>query len=79
MKRTRKATVILWVKRVLGFIAIILWFSIIYGISKSPMPFEEQAPYCMMSTMIIFGLLSLGYKGLEYWEYGEKSNQSDLK
>ncbi|SFV65645.1 hypothetical protein MNB_SV-3-298 [hydrothermal vent metagenome] len=41
---------------------------IIYKISQSPAPFKEQAPYCMVSTMIIFGLLSMGFKGLEYWE-----------
>ena len=68
MDKTQQKTLVLWIKRALGFTAIILWISIIYTISKSPAPFMEQAPYCMVSTMLIFGLLSLGFKGLEYWE-----------
>jgi peptidoglycan/LPS O-acetylase OafA/YrhL len=72
MENKQKQTIILWIKRVLGFIAIGLWIYIIYTISKSPAPFMEQAPYCMVSTMMIFGLLSLGFKGLEYWEKNQK-------
>ncbi|MDQ7084714.1 MAG: hypothetical protein Q9M36_07190 [Sulfurovum sp.] len=60
-----------WLKRLLAFLATVLWIIIIYTISQSPVPFAEQAPYCMMSTMMIFGLLSLSYKGLEYWERSE--------
>ena len=62
------ATTVTWIKRILGFTAITLWITIIYTISQSPAPFIEQAPYCMAGTMLIFGLLSLGFKGLEYWE-----------
>jgi len=65
---TQKKVFITWVKRVLGFTAITLWTYIIYTIAKSPTPFMEQVPYCMGSTMLIFGLLSMGFKGLEYWE-----------
>jgi hypothetical protein len=61
-------TMVIWLKRVLGFTAITLWMYVIYNISKSPAPFIEQAPYCMVSTMLIFGLLSMTYKGLEFWE-----------
>ena len=68
MTKETKSTLIVWTKRILGFIAITLWIYIIYTISKSPTPFMEQAPYCMVSTMMIFGLLSMSYKGLEYWE-----------
>jgi hypothetical protein len=32
-----------------------------------PEPFMVQAPYCIGSTMLIFGLLTLLYKGLDYW------------
>ena len=67
MKTQTKSTLILWLKRVLGFTAITLWTYIIYAISKSPAPFMEQAPYCMLSTMMVFGLLSMVFKGLEYW------------
>jgi peptidoglycan/LPS O-acetylase OafA/YrhL len=68
MENKQKQTIILWIKRLLGFIAIGLWIYIIYTISKSPAPFMDQAPYCMVSTMMVFGLLSMTYKGLEYWE-----------
>jgi len=68
MKLEQKQTMILWLKRVLGFTAIGLWIYIIFTISQSPVPFREQAPYCMISTMMIFGILSMGFKGLEYWE-----------
>ena len=67
MKKERKHKLILWIKRALGFSAILLWVSIIYTIAKSPAPFMEQAPYCMVSTMLIFGLLSAAHKGLDYW------------
>jgi len=68
MNKEEQKTLIIWLKRVLGFTAIGLWVYIIYTISKFPAPFREQAPYCMISTMMVFGLLSLAYKGLEYWE-----------
>jgi len=68
MNKEEQKTLIIWLKRVLGFTAIGLWVYIIYTISKSPAPLMEQAPYCMVSTMMIFGLLSMGFKGLEYWE-----------
>jgi peptidoglycan/LPS O-acetylase OafA/YrhL len=67
MDKTQKTIIITWIKRILGFTAIVLWTYIIYTISQSPAPFMEQAPYCMVSTMMIFGLLSMAYKGLEYW------------
>ncbi len=68
MNKEEQKTLIIWLKRVLGFTAIGLWMYIIYTISQSPAPFMEQAPYCMISTMMIFGLLSMGFKGVEYWE-----------
>jgi len=67
MKKQQKTIIITWIKRVLVFTAISLWMYIIYTISQSSAPFMEQAPYCMVSTMMIFGLLSMSYKGLEYW------------
>ena len=68
MNRETKLTLIKWTKRLLGFIAIVLWGKIIFEISQMGGSFMEQAPYCMGSTMLIFGLLTASYKGLEYWE-----------
>jgi len=64
---------IMWTKRLLGFIAFLVWGYIIFTISQSPAPFIEQAPYCMGSTMLIFALLSAIYKGLDHWSLTQKS------
>jgi peptidoglycan/LPS O-acetylase OafA/YrhL len=68
MKLEQKQTIIIWLKRFVGFLAIGLWAYVIFTISKSPAPFAEQAPYCMGSTMLIFGILTGIHKGLDYWE-----------
>lgn len=62
-----KEKIVLWTKRFFGFLAIGLWLSIIYEISQMSAPFMEQAPYCMASTMLIFGVLTALHKGLDYW------------
>ena len=62
-----KEKTVLWTKRLLGFLAIGFWLSIVYEISQMSAPFMEQAPYCMGSTMLIFGLLTALHKGLDYW------------
>lgn len=72
MNKETIRTTVTWTKRLLGFIAFVLWGYIIFAISKSPAPFMEQAPYCMASTMLIFGLLTAAYKGLDYWSLQQK-------
>lgn len=74
MTKERLLTLITWTKRVLGFIAFIVWGYIIFTISRSPAPFIEQAPYCMVSTMLIFGVLTGIYKGLDHWSLQQKDN-----
>lgn len=61
------------IKRLLGVLAISLWMWIIYSISKSPVPFIEQATYCMASTMATFALLSMAYKLLDNWDINKSS------
>ena len=70
-----KENIVLWTKRLLGFVAIGLWLSIIYEISHMSAPFMEQAPYCMASTMLIFGLLTAAHKGLDYWLQKNKTKE----
>ncbi len=65
---------ITWTKRFLGLITFLLWGYIIFAIAKSPTPFTEQASYCMASTMLIFGLLTGVYKGLDYWSLQHKND-----
>lgn len=67
-----KEKTVLWTKRLVGVIAIGLWLSIIYEISHMSAPFMEQVPYCMGSSMLIFGLLTAIHKGLDYWGRKEK-------
>lgn len=67
MEKETTLSLITWTKRLLGLIAFILWGYVIVSISQSPAPFIEQAPYCMGSTMLIFGLLTAVYKGLDHW------------
>lgn len=62
-----------WTKRLLGFIAFVVWGYIIFTLSQSSTPFIEQAPYCMGSTMLVFALLTTAYKGLDYWALQNKS------
>jgi peptidoglycan/LPS O-acetylase OafA/YrhL len=68
METETKKQIIRWGKRILGVGAFIIWIDVIITISGSPAPFIEQAPYCMISTMIIFGILTGIFKGLDYWE-----------
>ncbi len=68
MEQKQKHIIALWLKRILGIFTIFIWGYVIIGIAQSPAPFAEQAPYCMGSTMLIFGILTGIFKGLEYWE-----------
>jgi len=67
MEQKTLVTLVTWTKRVLGLMAFFVWGYVIFTISQSPAPFMEQAPYCMVGTMLIFGILSMLYKGLDYW------------
>jgi len=72
MKKETSLLLIIWTKRLLGFIAFLVWGYIIFTISQSQGPFIEQAPYCMGSTMLLFGLLTAAYKGLDHWSLKQK-------
>ena len=73
MEKETIFTLITWTKRLLGLIAVLLWMYVIFTISQSPAPFIEQAPYCMASTMLIFGILTALHKGLDYWTLQNKA------
>jgi peptidoglycan/LPS O-acetylase OafA/YrhL len=73
MKKETSLLLITWTKRLLGFIAFLVWGYVIFTISQSPAPFMEQAPYCMGSTMLIFGLLTAAYKALDHWSLKHQS------
>jgi len=68
MEKEQKLTIIVWLKRIAAVITIAVWAYVMYIYLKDPAPFAELAPYCMGSTMLIFGVLTGIFKGLEYWE-----------
>jgi len=67
-KEEQKKQIILWGKRVAALLTLILWAAVLYSIFQSGGSFKEQAPQCILSTMLIFGVLTAIYKALEYWE-----------
>ena len=66
MEKDAQLQLINWAKRVLGVIAFFVWIYIIYSVMQTPAPFMEQAPYCMAGTMLVFGILTGIFKGLDY-------------
>ncbi len=68
MNKEQQLTIILWLKRVVAVMTISVWGYVMFVFLKDPAPFAEIAPYCMGSTMLIFGVLTGIFKGLEYWE-----------
>jgi uncharacterized membrane protein len=65
-KQTQKLISI--TKKIVALLAIGVWIYIIYTISQQKAQFNELVPYCLGSTMLIFGVLSGIFKALEYWE-----------
>ncbi|HIP19088.1 MAG TPA: hypothetical protein EYG78_07120 [Sulfurovum sp.] len=68
MNKEQQLAMILWLKRVAAVTTIAVWGYVMFIFLKDPAPFAELAPYCMGSTMLIFGVLTGVFKGLEYWE-----------
>lgn len=77
MKKEKMIILINWTKRILGITTLVVWGYIIFTISQSPVPFREQVPYCMGSTMLIFGILTGIFKGLELWEAKMKKEEEN--
>lgn len=50
---------------VAGMVAV--WIAFIYTIATSGLPMIRQLLGCMITTMVIFGLLSLGVNGLKHY------------
>jgi len=67
-KQKQKKQIILWGKRSAAALTLIVWATVLYTIFQSGGEFNTQAPKCILSTMLIFGVLTGIYKGLEYWE-----------
>lgn len=63
-----KNKTILWLKRLVGLLFITLWIVVLFNIFQDGGSMQDQAPKCIFSTMLIFGFLTIIFKGLEYWE-----------
>ena len=68
MKQDAQINLIKWLKRIAALLTAGVWLSVMIFFIKDPAPFAELVPYCMGSTMLIFGVLTGVFKGLEYWE-----------
>jgi len=81
MQKEQQLRMIIWLKRIAAALTIFIWlyamvtflkdpapFADLVPYCKDPAPFADLVPYCMGSTMLIFGVLTMVYKGLEYWE-----------
>lgn len=74
MQTQTKLQIIAWIKYTFNTIAIALWLYMIITIAQRPTPFIEQAPYCMLSTMVVFGVLSTIHKGIYHWSLRHKKD-----
>ena len=75
MKDVQRLKMIQWLKRITAAATLVIWLYVIGTFLQNPAPFSELMPYCMGSTMLIFGILTGVFKGLEYWENQVKSEE----
>jgi hypothetical protein len=75
MKASDSPAKIRWLKRALAAGAILVWFALIVSIFRSGGGMADQAPKCLFSTMIVFGILTLSYKGIEKWEASQREEE----
>ncbi len=75
MKNEVQRKIILWLKRLAATLTVVVWLYVMIIFIKDPAPFAELVPYCMGSTMLIFGVLTGVFKGLEYWEAKVRSEE----
>lgn len=68
MVQKNKQMLILWARRIASLLTILAWTTVLYMILRNGGTFRDQAPQCIISTMLIFGVLTGIYKGLEIWE-----------
>ena len=63
-----KKNLLQWTKRIVTTLFATFWISIIIKIASLEVDFNQQATYCIFSTMIIFGVLIGIYQLLEKLE-----------
>jgi hypothetical protein len=68
MESSEKSVKILWIKRALAAGTVLVWLALIVSIFRSGGGMADQAPKCIFATLIVFGILTAAYKGLEQLE-----------
>ena len=63
------------IKGVLVVVAVSLWIFALWSIFDPKTAFSTQAPKCIFSTMIIFGILTGAFKLVEKIEEDEKKEE----
>ncbi len=72
---SKTKTLYSWLKRVSAFLAISIWFVLIFHIFQDGGGMKEEAPKCIFTTMIVFTILTSIYKGIEILESKENTKQ----
>jgi len=57
-----------WIKRGVALLMVGIWIVLMITIFRSGGTFADQAPKCIFTTMIVFGILTAIYKGIEHLE-----------
>ncbi len=57
-----------WLKRSVALAAVGIWMALIIHIFQGGGGMSQQAPKCIFTTMIVFGILTAVYKGIEQLE-----------
>ncbi|WP_292658609.1 hypothetical protein [Nitratifractor sp.] len=57
-----------WFKRGVALAAVGIWIALIIHIFQGGGGMNRQAPKCLFTTMIVFGILTAVYKGIEQRE-----------
>ncbi|KIM06333.1 MAG: hypothetical protein KU28_08980 [Sulfurovum sp. PC08-66] len=68
MDTQTKKNLIQWTKRIVTTLLVALWIANIIKIASFEVDFNQQATYCIFSTMIIFGVLIGIYQLIERYE-----------
>jgi len=61
------------IKTVAVVVTVTVWLGVLIAIYQTKTPFKEQAPKCIFSTMIIFGILIGVFKVIEKFEKENKN------
>jgi len=74
-EEAKSANRLLWLKRLTVIAAVGIWLLLLLSIFRSGGGFSAQAPKCIFTTMIVFGILTAIYKGIEHLEKKEIEDQ----